>query len=523
MTNPEHVKWLLEGVNIWNRRRQNKPFIPDLNDVDIYTLFKNKDMLSDSGLIPLQGINLSGAGLNRSTLNFANLSNANLSNISAMQAKFDNSIFDNVDACNAAMLNSSITRTNILSANFSEADTRRIDFKYSNLSGSNFSNISSTGADFEHTILRDVDFNGADLERADLSFTDLEKTSFIQANMVNAELFCTETKQTNFKEANLTGAYITSNLRKRSEDKYDPTDLSEALNLTQKQVDSMNGDTSTILPTGLKAPDHWPIVTERDLIAAVNLHKLSQKTPIAYQFFLNKHNKLDAEPIKIDNQKFYETALNTVRDSVSDVEENSTGNDCPVHELNILKRTLNNYANDPLRIYDDFIAVRNNMRYSLKEGYIAKSNANLNLVSALDNAAIDIRNSNYEVAEVIIARGKIKIKNLKSDEVERLSHLLKQVLDFCAPYLKEKLENVATPTIRALDKTQNHAELGGLSIEDRILPTYETAGIISGIGKVLEKAKNEIFDRPLVSSAAFSTLLLAINELIGIFSILFGI
>ncbi|WP_165828019.1 hypothetical protein [Rhodovulum sp. BSW8] len=35
MGNPEHLKWLLEGVEAWNARRQRDDFMPDLSGMDI--------------------------------------------------------------------------------------------------------------------------------------------------------------------------------------------------------------------------------------------------------------------------------------------------------------------------------------------------------------------------------------------------------------------------------------------------------------------------------------------------------
>ena len=40
MANPEHIKWLLEGVEAWNARREQNPFRPDLEGADISKEFR---------------------------------------------------------------------------------------------------------------------------------------------------------------------------------------------------------------------------------------------------------------------------------------------------------------------------------------------------------------------------------------------------------------------------------------------------------------------------------------------------
>ena len=88
MANPEHVEWLREGVEAWNRRRRDSPFTPDLSGVKIADnvlappgLFEinNADEPShDWGGEPLQGINLSKANLSSAMISYGDLSHASL-------------------------------------------------------------------------------------------------------------------------------------------------------------------------------------------------------------------------------------------------------------------------------------------------------------------------------------------------------------------------------------------------------------------------------------------------------------
>ncbi|NJL27909.1 MAG: pentapeptide repeat-containing protein [Thermoanaerobaculia bacterium] len=65
------------------------------------------------------------------------------------------------------------------------------------------------------------------------------------ANLSNANLSNANLSKANLIEANLLDARLSG------------TDLSEAINLTQSQVEVAHGDVATRLPQGLTRPAHW--------------------------------------------------------------------------------------------------------------------------------------------------------------------------------------------------------------------------------------------------------------------------
>lgn len=160
MGNPQHLEWLLEGVESWNERRLDQPFTPDFSDSDItqsLIAFSDKGELG----LPLVGCNFEGA-------------------------------------------------------NFSDATIKDIDF-----SGCNFANAIFLRADLRRSTLK-----RANLYRTDFCFAALDACDV--STVVAAE-----------------GGYL-------------PTDLYSAESLDQGQIESMDGDTSTMLPPGLARPKHWP-------------------------------------------------------------------------------------------------------------------------------------------------------------------------------------------------------------------------------------------------------------------------
>ena len=115
MANQEHVKWLREGVEAWNKRRERENFIPDLS--------RTHPRIAD----------LSGANFSNANLRDANLRDAILSGV------------------------------NLSGANFSAADLRN-----AHLGGANLIRASFSLANLRDAILISANLNGAHLLSADL-------------------------------------------------------------------------------------------------------------------------------------------------------------------------------------------------------------------------------------------------------------------------------------------------------------------------------------------------------------------
>ena len=83
MANPEHIAWLLEGVESWNERRENfrlegHRFIPDFHDAPLHSIFGDVGKLDRYGSIPMAGADLADANLSNAILSSVNLTEANL-------------------------------------------------------------------------------------------------------------------------------------------------------------------------------------------------------------------------------------------------------------------------------------------------------------------------------------------------------------------------------------------------------------------------------------------------------------
>lgn len=88
--------------------------------------------------------------------------------------------------------------------------------------------------------LRGADLVAADLAKSDLRAADLRGASLIGADLTGADLRLADVTGADCRNADLAGA-----------------DLSDALFLTQAQLDSARGDRRTRLPAGMVRPAHW--------------------------------------------------------------------------------------------------------------------------------------------------------------------------------------------------------------------------------------------------------------------------
>ena len=190
MANQQHLDILRQGVDAWNRWREEHPEIqPDLSDV-------NLTQLSNANL---SHANLSHANLCRTMLAFTDLSGANLSGADVLE-------------------------TILLRANFNGTNLDRTCFSFSNLREASFINA---------ILINRIIINGANLSKADLSKCNLSGANFSECNLSEAHLVETKLIGTNLVETNLSKADLTG--AKLNDSNLSWSNLSEA-NLSEADL-----------------------------------------------------------------------------------------------------------------------------------------------------------------------------------------------------------------------------------------------------------------------------------------------
>ena len=117
MADPQHIKWLLEGVEAWNARREREDFKPDFVEADISGEFKKREKLGADGRVCLRGINLRKANLSDAKLTQANLIGADLTG-----AKLRKSDLTGADLTCAKLIDADLTCAKLDSANLIKSD-----------------------------------------------------------------------------------------------------------------------------------------------------------------------------------------------------------------------------------------------------------------------------------------------------------------------------------------------------------------------------------------------------------------
>lgn len=202
MADPQHIEWLMEGVEAWNERRRKQNFTPFLQQADLSHTFRNRYGFRNQDRINLKKADLRGAQIGQAGLRGAEMQDADLREADMTQSDLREANLQNVDLREADMIQAKLRRANLKHANISQTDLSQSDLRGALLSGAHMWKTKVFGADVSTDVYSDLEAHAPSL----ITHTDLSKTR----------------------------------------------------QLTQEQLDSMKGDSGTILPKGLNRPMHWP-------------------------------------------------------------------------------------------------------------------------------------------------------------------------------------------------------------------------------------------------------------------------
>jgi hypothetical protein len=211
MANPEHVKILEQGVEVWNKWREDNPKVKiDLRSTNL----REQDLIR----VNFAEADLRESILTDSNLNFSNLYRADLSD--------------------ADIIGTSFQKVNLREATLDRADLFETNLSKSHLNGSSLCWVNLRDSDLREAIFIEANLHGANFYHADLTKTNLSYSNLNGANFTGTAL-----QGTIFE-----GSHIFETI-------FADTDLSETKGLT-------------------KLEDHGPsIIDHRTLIKSKNLPK----------------------------------------------------------------------------------------------------------------------------------------------------------------------------------------------------------------------------------------------------------
>ncbi len=189
--NPEHLKTLKQGMEVWNRWREENPDVrPDLFSADLGGANLGGANLSAADLrtADLIGADLRRANLDGANLGRAKLSGANLSGADLRRANLDGANLGRAKLSGANLSRAYLSRANLLEADLSTADLGGADLSGAGLGGANLREAHLIGADLREANLGRANLSGADLRDTDLSEVDIEGTDLRGAKMSGSQL-----------------------------------------------------------------------------------------------------------------------------------------------------------------------------------------------------------------------------------------------------------------------------------------------------------------------------------------------
>lgn len=238
----------------------------DLRD----TVFANAQLQeADLGAADLSGAILRGAHLQKAKLIETKLKEADL-----RDAHLQNAVLTNAELQRADLRDAYLQRATLTESNLKGAVLRRADLQGANLRNARMRGVLANGANFQGADLggarlQEADLRGAVFQGANLSGAELEGAILRFARLQRANLGAAWLQQAKLGGANLQGADLhnaslqAADLRgaklqnadlsgaKLRGAKLIGADLSDAIGLTQKQLDQACGDDLTKLPDNL--------------------------------------------------------------------------------------------------------------------------------------------------------------------------------------------------------------------------------------------------------------------------------
>ena len=227
MANEQQLAILKQGVDIWNKWREENP---------------------NTG-IDLTNANLHGANLSEVNLVDANLKGADLSRAILPNASLGYAAFNIADLSEADLSEADLSGANLGGVDLNDANLIRVNLDKALLYNANLSGANIVDASLLDADLSEADLIGADLSKADLSGADLSKANLSAADLSNAFLLGVD-----FFEAILTRSNFT--LVTVGDANFANLDLSKALELEKvKHKGPSTIGTDTIAKSKGKIPE----------------------------------------------------------------------------------------------------------------------------------------------------------------------------------------------------------------------------------------------------------------------------
>ena len=190
MANQQHIQWLNEGVEAWNRRRKTERFTPDFSGADLkpkelaplhhmFEIASDAQQPFDWEGLSLRGVNLNGADLSHTRIDYADMREADLRG-----ANLEDATLSRILLRRAEMNSARLNRVEIACANLAGADLNG-----ANLMGARLVDVNLTGADLRGVRFAEADLHLAYVNEANLVDADLIGVTYLPSPLWAAKLY----------------------------------------------------------------------------------------------------------------------------------------------------------------------------------------------------------------------------------------------------------------------------------------------------------------------------------------------
>lgn len=183
MANPEHVEILKQGVEVWNKWREENPKeIPNLSECEISPdTLKNAKAFAktdSSQRVELYVVNFSGANLNQTKFYLCNLDSAYFTDASLDYASFNDVVLRFANFSNASLRFATFEKADFLEALLPDIDGYACKFEGCEFGLADFTNAKLSHANFSNALLPDVNLIGANLSGANFENANVSAVKF---------------------------------------------------------------------------------------------------------------------------------------------------------------------------------------------------------------------------------------------------------------------------------------------------------------------------------------------------------
>ncbi len=176
MANPKHLKILEQGVEVWNRWREENPDVrPNLEDIDL----ENAN---------LDGANLRLVNFRRSILQRARLRASDLTAAFLWGADLRRARMQDVILQAANLETANLWNANLIRANLRVSNLQRASLGAANFEAANLQRVNLWGADLRGAILLKAELQGANLHTVNIAKADFKDAGFASTTIGNTDL-----------------------------------------------------------------------------------------------------------------------------------------------------------------------------------------------------------------------------------------------------------------------------------------------------------------------------------------------